>query len=199
MIRTNDWVYIHIPKTSGTNFIKVSEEKEKNLNNYFIKYNKYFSHQPLWWWENKGLVNKDDLVFSIVRNPYDRFVSFYNHIQNNLKVIDFEYFIKNNHIEKINYYVEKNSSEFANLLVWKCEWTQTQFLKSNFDKNVSVYKLEEDFKNLEQLVGYTFSDTFYNKRNHKEWRQYYNQYTLDAIYSIYKEDFLNFDYKREKI
>ena len=197
MIRTVSWVYIHIPKTSGTNFIKNSEIKEKNIKNEFIKYHRHFTHQPLWWWEDLKLVSESDYIFTIIRNPYDRFVSFYNHIRSNVKVMDFEDFIRNDQLVEINQYVEHNVGIFKKLLRWKVEWPQYKFIESNFNKTVDVYKLETDLKKLENFVGYKFSDTFYNKRNHPPWRQYYNKYTLDAIYSIYKEDFMCFDYKRE--
>lgn len=49
---------------------------------------------------------------------------------------------------------------------------------------------------LEKFVGYQFSNTFYNKKHHKPYNQYYDQYTLGAINTIYKEDFLMFEYKK---
>jgi hypothetical protein len=114
MIRTNNWVYIHIPKTSGTNFIKNAELSAKNLVNYGIEYHKNFSHQPLWWWEKQNLIKKTDYIFSIVRNPYDRFVSFYNHIKSNIEVLDFENFIRKDQLATINEIVKKDVGQHAN-------------------------------------------------------------------------------------
>jgi hypothetical protein len=197
MIRTNSWVFIHIPKTSGTNFIVNSKKNCIDLVDCYSKYHYHFKHQPLWWWENQKLINPSDYIFSIVRNPYDRFVSFYNHIKSNIEVPDFEDFVRSDYLIKINEYIERDVGHLANLVVWKTEWPQINYIKSNINNKVNVYKIETDLKSLENYVGYQFSHTFHNQRNHKHWYQYYNNYTLDAIYNLYKEDFLSFEYKRK--
>lgn len=199
MIRTNNWVYIHIPKTSGTNFIINSKHFSNSVKDCYSKYHYHFKHQPLWWWEQYDLINKDDYVFTIVRNPYSRFVSLYNHIKlkvTKIQILDFDNFIKTNQLSLVNKIIEEEVSSLKDLLVWKVDWTQTKFLRSTTNKQVNIYKLESDLKKLEKFVGYTFTGTCHNKHEHRPWKTYYNKYTLDIIYNKYKEDFLTFDYKK---
>lgn len=198
MIRTEKWVFIHIPKTSGRNFIINSKKSSKELVDYFSKFHNDFSHQPLWWWENLNLIRNSDYIFTIVRNPYDRFVSLYNHIKSEIPVQDFKNFVKNDQIFKLDYELEKRVGKYKKLLKWRLWHTQSNFIQSQDNNSVNIYKIESDLKQLEEFVGYTFTKTYYNQRPHAHWTQYYDKYTLDAINTIYKEDFLLFDYKIRK-
>jgi hypothetical protein len=187
---------MHIPKTSGINFIKNSEIKAKNLTNLHIKFHKHFTHQPLWWWEERGLVKPLDTIFSIIRNPYDRFVSLYTFIKSLLPISDFDVFIRNDELYTINSLIKNDVGDLGNLLIWKVEWPQVKFIESKANNNVKLYKIENQLVELENFVGYKFANTHYNKINRSHWSQYYTKYSLDAIYTLYKEDFLSFEYKR---
>lgn len=196
MIRTKDWVFLHIPKTSGINFIRNAEVKVKELQNCHKKYHKHFTHQPLWWWEEINLINQFDYIFAIVRNPYERFVSLYNHIASNRKVLPFDEFIKTDQLCEIDKIIEHEVGILEPLLQWKLNWPQHKFIESKQNNKVNVYKIETQLPDLEKYVNFTFTNTFYNKRNHMHWASYYSKYTFDAIYTLYKEDFKLFDYNR---
>ena len=88
MIYTKDWAFIHIPKTSGTNFQIRMEDKEGVTNAWkntpdtgHIVENekkdlKYLNqHQPLQYWLDQGILTKQHHIFCFVRNPYARIVS----------------------------------------------------------------------------------------------------------------------------
>lgn len=196
MIKSDAWAFIHIPKTSGTNFQKyiLSQKGAKDCHTF---YSRHFTHQPLAWWEEQEDLT-DLHIFTIVRNPYARFLSLYNHISDNISDLeDFETFLRKRPFKKINKMIEEEV-----LVRWKKEisydlfWPQYKFLEGN--KEVKVFKYEEDLKELEDLVGYNFTSTSYNKRQYnKNLKERYNDYTKSVIDELYEEDFIKFGYSNE--
>ena len=97
-------LFIHIPKTSGTSiehfFFK--SDGEFNLTNLFSSTNFVYNEkkfnstgQHLKYNEIRTIINVDEYeIFTVVRNPYDRFIS------------EMEY-----HIQKTRAYIEKNPNK----------------------------------------------------------------------------------------
>jgi hypothetical protein len=204
MIASEDWLFIHIPKTSGTNFQR--RLLEENLAKDFHKaYNRHFTHQPLSWWEKRLLI-KDRQILAIVRNPYSRFLSLYNHISssvNNLPeykhitIQDFEGFIRSNQFEKINNIIKAEVGEWLSELSFDIFWPQFKFIESD-RREVNVFKYETDLPKLEKLVDCNFTSTNYNQREYdRNLINSYSQYTKSAVYSLYEEDFKRWQYSDE--
>ena len=95
IIIDNEWSFIHAPKTSGTNFtlcfpndrIKKytgnqlwDEFWEKKSPEFVINLKEKINvvkHAPLLFWQKQNIV-KHHKIFTIVRNPYTRLLSFFN-------------------------------------------------------------------------------------------------------------------------
>ena len=203
MIYTKEWAFIHIPKTSGTNFQIRMEDKEGVTNAWknmpdtgFIVENenkdiKYLNqHQPLQWWLDREFLNKEQHIFCIVRNPYERMVSMFNHMKssgNNPNVTNFKEFIMND-IADI-----KTPKGFG--FTFNVGWPQYKFIENNQEINVKYYKIENELPLIEKYVGYTFTDTRHNGRDYDPWHTYYDNETKEKINEKYKEDFLRFNYE----
>tara|TARA_B100001287_G_C22557874_1_gene470009 strand:+ start:88 stop:699 length:612 start_codon:yes stop_codon:yes gene_type:complete len=201
MIYTKEWAFIHIPKTSGTNFQIRMENKEGVTNAYkdfpdreFIVENekkdlKYLNqHQPLQWWLDRGTLNKEQYIFCFVRNPYARIVSMYNHMLtsgNNPDVTDFKEYVMMNVMDR------KTPDSFN----FNVGWPQYKFIENNQGINVKYYKIENELPLVEKYIGYTFTDTRYNGRDYDPWHTYYDDETKDKINEKYKEDFIRFNYE----
>ena len=201
MIYTKEWAFIHIPKTSGTNFQIRMEDKEGVTNAYkdfpdreFIVENekkdlKYLNqHQPLQWWLDRGTLNKEQYIFCFVRNPYARIVSMYNHMLtsgNNPDVTNFKEYVMMNVMDR------KTPDSFN----FNVGWPQYKFIENNQGINVKYYKIENELPLVEKYVGYTFTDTRYNGRDYDPWHTYYDDETKDKINEKYKEDFIRFNYE----
>tara|TARA_B100000073_G_scaffold278114_1_gene238437 strand:- start:50 stop:661 length:612 start_codon:yes stop_codon:yes gene_type:complete len=201
MIYTKEWAFIHIPKTSGTNFQIRMENKEGVTNAYkdfpdreFIVENekkdlKYLNqHQPLQWWLDRGTLNKEQYIFCFVRNPYARIVSMYNHMLtsgNNPDVTDFKEYVMMNVMDR------KTPDSFN----FNVGWPQYKFIENNQGINVKYYKIENELPLVEKYVGYTFTDTRYNGRDYDPWHTYYDNETKEKINEKYKEDFIRFNYE----
>lgn len=203
MIYTKEWAFIHIPKTSGTNFQIRMEDKEGVTNAWknmpdtgFIVENenkdiKYLNqHQPLQWWLDREFLNKEQYIFCIVRNPYERMVSMFNHMKssgNNPNVTNFKEFIMND-IADI-----KTPKGFG--FTFNVGWPQYKFIENNQEINVKYYKIENELPLIEKYVGYKFTDTRHNGRDYDPWHTYYDDETKDKINEKYKEDFIRFNYE----
>ena len=201
MIYTKEWAFIHIPKTSGTNFQIRMEDKEGVTNAYkdfpdreFIVENekkdlKYLNqHQPLQWWLDRGTLNKEQYIFCFVRNPYARIVSMYNHMLtsgNNPDVTNFKEYVMMNVMDR------KTPDSFN----FNVGWPQYKFIENNQGINVKYYKMENELPLVEKYIGYTFTDTRYNGRDYDPWHTYYDNETKEKINEKYKEDFIRFNYE----
>ena len=201
MIYSKEWAFIHIPKTSGTNFQIRMEDKEGVTNAYkdfpdreFIVENekkdlKYLNqHQPLQWWLDRGTLNKEQYIFCFVRNPYARIVSMYNHMLtsgNNPDVTNFKEYVMMNVMDR------KTPDSFN----FNVGWPQYKFIENNQGINVKYYKIENELPLVEKYIGYTFSDTRYNGRDYDPWHTYYDNETKEKINEKYKEDFIRFNYE----
>jgi hypothetical protein len=204
MIANDEWVFIHIPKTSGTNF-QTRLIKDNLAINYHKKYNRHFTHQPLKWWE-KHFVFNDHKILTIVRNPYTRFLSLYNHIfdsvsnlpeYNDIHIHDMETFIRKDQFHIVNDIIKKEVKEHETELCFDIFWPQYKYIESD-NKNVLIFKHETDLVDLEEVVGCKFTTSNYNSRKYNRvLYERYNTYTRSAILSLYKEDFDRWDYSYE--
>ena len=196
-------IYIHIPKTGGSSIefafdqktqehetLEQTKEKIKN------SYESYFS-------------------FSIVRNPFDRFVSTYFYLKEKeeapyvegMSFDDFVYMAKE---WKANYsksFVEfkKTRLSFEEYLktLYLCPQTDWIVREGSLAINRVIYfdNLNEGFKDVCKKLKIKKFLPHRNKTNHKNYLHYYNKKTLSIIESVFEKDFIFFDHfkLRDKI
>ena len=170
-------ICVHIPKNAGTaietlfgnSSFKIQPDKHANIHE--IK--KHFPE-----------VYKSYRKFTIIRNPYDKMVSWYFYLKKNLgehfKVLEFNEWIKNP------------------LKFWHAD-DPIRFLDSQHtwvDDTVALIKYENLHKELNQFFGEEINLPVTNKSNRNHFLEYYNKNSLDTIYERYKEDFEKFNYKK---
>ena len=184
MIYTKDWAFMHIPKTGGMNFIKRSNQREEVINKH-IGLPEFWVHKPLQYWIDQGFLT-NQFMFTIVRNPYDRLVSLYNHIVvrgNAPDIPDFKTFVMDDWIKDRGQIDDFNIADPA-----------VKFLETKGWFDYTVFKFENGFDSIEHLVGYKFSDTTINKNPHPHWTTYYDDKTREKTYLKYEKDFNEFGY-----
>ena len=187
------FIFIHIPKTSGNSlsiYLKdlisniVIQRESKMGENQGIsiiceKNKKDIKHKNIKYYENiYGKKIKDYFKFTIVRNPYDRILSFYfwskgkkNQVFNKKEFINF---VKNN--QSFQYRYINNTFHiihYENLI--------------DELKNIECFKNIVDFNNYPILNASSNSTKNYNKILDKELK--------NLIYNKYKKDFKLFGYK----
>ena len=173
-------IFIHIPKNAGT-----SIETFFANNSFRIQPNK---HADIFEIKRKFKNSYNNYrKFTIIRNPYDKMVSWYFYLKRNLgenyDVIEFNEWIKDPsklwHIDDpINYLKPQH------------EW---------IDKTVKVLKFENLNKELNKFFKIKINLPITNKSNHEYYLNYYNKESLNIIYDRYKEDFKKFNYKLNTI
>ena len=180
-IKMNDFIFVHIPKTGGTSILSKIDQRS------WIKYAP-FGHDPLFVLEKNNNLS-DVFSFCVVRNPYRRIFSYFNHFKKmndiDCSFNDFLYFIKSNqHFDKTpmivypqSFYVYNNQGEIGIDKIYRYE----QFEEIEIDFKVKFEKLN---------VGN------YTKEDYQ--LVYENQENVDLVKELFYVDFVNFQYSQDE-
>jgi hypothetical protein len=208
-------IFIHIPKTAGTsveNVLGVS-----TINDFYNRGKtndvlKVINTEPLSSKEYRDILQKspqhytlqeikkiidpsvfsDYLKFSIVRNPYDRFVSEYNSNEE-FNFLSFDEFT--------DYAMSLTAVERNWLFDGHLE-TQTNFLSidgGGIDQSIKIFKFEELYvlkKFMAELTGMIHFPHKLKSANRISFISFYTNKTENMIYEFYKDDFVKFNYDR---
>jgi hypothetical protein len=177
IIEEHKTIFIHIPKNAGTSIetlfanssFRIQPNKHANIHEIKKKFPKlYDSHRK----------------FTIVRNPYDKMVSWYFYLKRKVgekhKVVEFNDWIKDPQ------------------LFWHAD-DPIHFLDPQhtwIDDTVKVIKFENLNEELNEFFKEDIKLPITNKSNHDHYSTYYNRKSLDIIYDRYEEDFEKFNYKK---
>ena len=190
-------IFIHIPKTAGTSIEKYfNSDKPQCLKHDVIKdikikfpkeYNSYAK-------------------FTVVRNPYDRMVSWYFHLKERVESDGFD-LEKDFTLGFVKWIEDPLKTRYT-------KWSLTEAGQKDpnptylnpqhtyIDETVTVLKYENLSNELNEYFGKEINLSTYNRSNLRKghFLNYYNKYSLDIVYERYKEDFEKFNYERiEKI
>lgn len=207
-------IFVHIPKTAGTSventlgikdindlynagktndILKVVNTdclSSKEYRNILLKSPQHYTLQEL-----KKIIDaaafNDYLKFSIVRNPYDRFVSEYKH-NDQFNFLSFDEFT--------DYAMSLTAVERNWFFDGHLE-TQTNFLGENgcIGQSIKIFKFEELRvlkKFMAELTGVIDFPHKLKSKNAMPFISFYTNKTENMIYEFYKDDFVNFSYDR---
>lgn len=206
---TYNTIFIHIPKCAGTtvekilgtftqeeffSFKKDMFENQKTTPQHFT-YLQLKNYLPIDW--------TNFYTFSVVRNPYSRFVSEYKYrknlfLKNNVStpnIGSFHDFTLNLNIEE-----DKRIFDFDGHLE-----TQTKFLKNEsnlIEPSIQIFNFENlapCWVMLEEKTGVKYQNYLWSRKNNDStpYQDYYTPEIKDIVYNFYKEDFDNFGYSAD--
>lgn len=205
---TYNTVFIHIPKCAGTTIEKIlgtCTKKEyfsaKKVTNSERKSPQHFTYLEL---KNELIVDWEKFfVFSVVRNPYSRFVSEYNYRKylfsttqkQKYNPVDFNTFANSLNIDP-----PQRIQIFDGHLE-----TQTSFLKNEMgiiEPSIQVFKFENlvpCWTILEEKTGVVYKNYLWSRKSTDEtpYQEFYTPEIKSIVYNFYKEDFDNFGYTSE--
>jgi chondroitin 4-sulfotransferase 11 len=185
--------FVHIPKSAGTvirNVLKTNDREFKVI----------FNHPTF-----SKIQTKYDLStyfkFTFIRNPWDRFVSTFFYLKQNVKdekllnearkkLSDYSFtsFVKKLHLEK----TEFNEFHFLHFR------PQIHFLESldNIDFVGRFENFQQDFNTVCDKIGILRQELpHYNKTKHKHYTEYYDDETREIVAEKYAKDIEYFGYK----
>ena len=193
-------LFIHIPKTGGqsitvyllennnqpTDNLNNSDFGLINNNNFKLKGPQHYHHMFLTEYEKMYKI-KNYFIFSVVRNPFDRFVSafYYSGFAEEYDYVDMIDIIPT---------LKKNKK----LDLYRMFCPQYKFFegKSKIDKIFKTENLHESFNFLNNKFQFkSTKDYFINSRN--KTRKPLNETTKNFIKNYYKDDFEKFGYSYE--
>jgi hypothetical protein len=175
-------LFIHIPKTAGTSITQALDLLGRNK---WVKNPQLRNHDPYFELQKNNVIPKDTFIFSVVRNPFTRAYSYYNHFKaiNNVN-ISFKQFlliVRNQEIvsEKTplirynqSFYVYDDSGLLATQKLYKFE----NLIELDFDLNIKL--------NIENSGLYSLDDYYRDYGNEEQ----------NLVRNLYATDFLNFNY-----
>ena len=170
-------IFIHIPKNAGTSIetyfangsVRIQPAKHADIYEIKRKFKNSYN---------------DYKKFTIIRNPYDKMVSWYFYLKRNVgenhNIIEFSDWIK----DPSKLWHANDPISFLNpQYVW-------------IDDTVEIIKFENLKKDINKFFQKEIDLPITNKSNHENYLEYYNQKSLDIIYKRYKKDFEKFNYKK---
>ena len=178
-------IFIHIPKNAGTSIetffenssFRIQPNKHDTAHEIKRKFpNAYNSYSKL----------------AIIRNPYDRMVSWYFYLERQaLKhVKDYGRSINNYNIIEFKKWIDEP------LQFWYDPIHYLDPQHTWLDETVKIIKFENLNEELNKFFGEKIDLPIINKTNHKHYLNYYNKRSLNIVYNRYKEDFKKYNYKK---
>lgn len=200
MITDKPVLFVHVPKTAGTSVLKVLTEAQSWKIMPKIPIDSNMNHSPLFVLERYNILN-NFFVFSIVRNPFTRAFSYYQHFKRyHLSDISFEQFLdhvrrkKQAVFEFLDHVSIKKNTNATPFIVYP----QSFFLfdikgKMSLDKlyrfeHIEEFETDFNIKMPNLNVGNYSSDEYLNS---------YTSTTIDLVRHIYLEDFVNLNYSTD--
>lgn len=134
-------------------------------------------------------------LFTIVRNPFDRMVSEYNHIQYNDWATEYKNLSFDDFVFKS---LDTDIKERIRIFDAHLE-TQTSFIEGKNASKVKIFKyeqLDKVFNWLRKETGENLTFGHERKSSRKPYRLYFNkESTIQKIREFYYKDFISFDYE----
>ena len=202
-------IFIHIPKNAGTSI--------KTFFEYETFYNKHRTINQI---KKENIEAYDSYrKFTIVRNPYDRMISWYFYLKRAMGVeqtrgdyrwssgehfpSDFLQWIRD---PLKNYYTSWKLSDVRNSLHTDIEFDNSGEREGGIpllspqctwlDNTVEILKYENLKEELNKFFKKEINIPSRNAAKRKEYLHYYNEESLGIVYDTYKEDFQKFNYKK---
>ena len=195
IITENKTVFIHIPKNAGTSIISFFQNRQNSI-----------CVQPKLHADINDIKNrfpytyKNYRKFAIIRNPYDRMVSWFSYLKESAEnsgfdmslmyPTEFSEWIK----DPFKYWLPHGKLDIDESGKYSLRFLECQH--TWVDSTVTILKYE----NLQQELNDFFEEKIklptINKSKRGDYTGYYNQKTLDIVHARYKEDFEKFNYKK---
>jgi hypothetical protein len=200
--KEENFIFIHIPKNSGTEMSKQIQEIYKNcelikevdkttgidkMHLYLEVIDKYI---------DKDFFTKA-IKFCIIRNPYEKIYSAWNYLKKRYEYKDVNEFIKHKLSEEFIYGLELVNKDAR--VHYRPQYTFIYDEKNNnkIDYIIRYEKLNEDIDKLNKK--YNLKIPLYGNNKENMYIKYLNNESINKINELYKKDFELLQYEMIKL
>ena len=193
IIHKNKCVFVHIPKTAGTSICSffISNGAYQHDGHY------YQTHETI---KELEITNSDEMdkyfIFSFVRNPFERLVSYYN------SKINTKYFPKEISFKEMCRKIYKNERKrirdrnFLRHTRGCYDYLKNENGEININFVGKFENLQNDFRIICNKIGIPYQKVPHkNKTNHKHYTKYYDEETKQIVAEKYAKDIEYFGYE----
>jgi len=185
-------IFIHIPKCAGSSI----KEMLQDLNEVSDIHSKI--KDDIVTLKNKEIDIEKYFIFTVLRNPWDRMVSYYffyrdivkknEKIANKAKKFDFKDWIS---------CIYENPKSF-DFIYDNCLDYLTHENKVMVDYTINFHEFSEDIDNLKNILNLELPILHINSSEHDFYKDYYSEKEIEIISKIYKRDidYFNFDFEK---
>ena len=192
-------VFIHIPKNAGTTFKSVlySTHGDVEWERPFTDEKKY-THSPLKSFYASFPESKDYKVITIIRNPYERALSWYSYYRtptyyNRHPQMRAIHYAQQSFLEFLKWYNRSFKSKWEML---PQVWWYTHKKKLHSDYQIRFENLEQDINKVSNELGMDIIKIPHNNKSSESFtiEDEYCDESISIINEWYKEDFEELDY-----
>ena len=192
-------VFIHIPKNAGTTFKSVlySTHGDVEWERPFTDEKKY-THSPLKSFYASFPESKDYKVITIIRNPYERALSWYSYYRtptyyNRHPQMRAIHYAQQSFLEFLKWYNRSFKSKWEML---PQVWWYTHKKKLHSDYQIRFENLEQDINKVSNELGMDIIKIPHNNKSSESFtiEDEYCDESISIINEWYKEDFKKLDY-----
>ena len=185
-------IFIHIPKCAGSSI----KEMLQDLNEASDIHSKL--KDDILILKNKEIDIEKYFIFTVLRNPWDRMVSYYffyrdivkknEKIANKAKKFDFKDWVS---------CIYENPKSFS-FIYDNCLDYLTYENKVMVDYTINFHEFPEDIDNLKSILHLELPMLYVNSSEHNFYKDYYSEKEIEIISKIYKRDidYFNFDFEK---
>lgn len=201
-------IFTHPPKCGGTSIEEMLgflQLRNKHPNIHVFKHGSLEMHCKKI--KEKGFDDNEFFKFSIIRNPWSRAVSFYNHV----KYKEYDYFVnKLNSVEFPNYIKDSRQLTFKEFVFkrFKHDFNSEVVTKPymclykefSLDYIIRLEHLKQDFSSIRDRLHIDSNIDIPHLHNSDkyvervDYKQYYDEETKNFIETLFKWDIETFDY-----
>lgn len=179
-------IFVHIQKCGGTSII--------NFFNVWKNHNKIF--KDIQFIKKNNLKLNNYFKFTVIRNPWDRIVSFFHYHKQKIKSDNFptrtwEY------IKDLNFTQFIRSPQFE---FWAKRNNITDYIKYKnvacIDYYLDFNNLKKDFELIKSITGINKNLSHINKSKHESYQKYYRNFkNKEIIECLFKDEIKFFNFK----
>lgn len=180
--------FVHIPKNGGTSISMWLKYQSPCTDCVDVGYHSTLAELN---------VPDDYLSIAVIRNPWDRMVSFYHYCKwkENVAYPDFDYWIKNIHEVQLSHDTHDKNKLLRNQYWFTPSTPQTVWIHKDPKILLRFENMKQNEEILQQLVGCDIPIVKLNATTHNHYTEYYTDETRKKVEKLFALDIERWNYK----